>query len=873
MNKHPRGSEWRKWDLHFHTPSSYDYRDKSISNEKIINGLSQNNISVVAITDHHIIDVKRITELQILGKEKNITVLPGIEFRAELGGSESIHYIGIFSETLDEQALNDIWTKLQSTCNITKTDIEKIGGDPNIQCDFKETSNLIHKLGGIVTVHAGTKSNTFENITNSLPDKMAQKRDLVKDYIDIFELGKEGDQLTYNEIVFPNLGFKLPMIICSDNHNIADYIIKQNLWIKSDSTFDGLKQIIYEPSERVRIQKTDPALDFEKPFFSNIYFKTECDVFENERDLRFSVDNDSIPLNQNMVAIIGGRGEGKSMLTDYLSSSFVGKGVFRNQVFNKNGSIVVEYQKTNKSGEESVFFSLENEKHSVDFIYINQGQLKNIVDPKEKEQSLANSIRKLAKIKDVTFNTELNIGVLSVINEIHELNDYLNEKDNEGKLVNSIDFYKDEEKSIAAFIDNITTKENKERLSQYSLLLSNTNQLRVKIEQLQRIELEIENGTNRINELITKVNEESNIIPIIDIEVFQKQKSAIAKWLESINKSIDENTLSIQEIKNNFQEFKGDLTTLLGDVDKYQNSLDVTKRKIQEINEKSDRLEYLKSKFYNNDSNDICLIDQIKNDYLNQKEFIESEWSRFKSNEDLKSNPAQADIMNQLLDKLEIEVIVQFDKNAFYNLMSETINGTYWRAKNNYKAKLDYFEINDLDTFFNYIKDETKFLKDCYNESFYRKEFTDFFLNNEWRKEYIKVFPVLKDNGKDIDKLSVGQKGTVYLRMKLATEAFSKPIIFDQPEDDLDNKFIMDDLVDLFKSIKKYRQVIIITHNANLVVNADAEQVIVAKNNEGLLSYSSGSLEDRITNDSICHILEGGRIAFEKRRDKYKYLK
>ena len=75
-----RGSEWRKWDLHFHTPSSYDYKDKSVTNQKIIDILAENKISVVAITDHHTMDIDRIKNLQQLGKDKGITVLPGIEF-------------------------------------------------------------------------------------------------------------------------------------------------------------------------------------------------------------------------------------------------------------------------------------------------------------------------------------------------------------------------------------------------------------------------------------------------------------------------------------------------------------------------------------------------------------------------------------------------------------------------------------------------------------------------------------------------------------------------------------------------------------------------------------------------------------------------
>ena len=81
----------------------------------------------------------------------------------------------------------------------------------------------------------------------------------------------------------------------------------------------------------------------------------------------------------------------------------------------------------------------------------------------------------------------------------------------------------------------------------------------------------------------------------------------------------------------------------------------------------------------------------------------------------------------------------------------------------------------------------------------------------------------------------------------------------------------MSDLVSIFKKIKKYRQVIIVSHNANLVVNADSEQVIVAKNEDSTLSYIAGSLENPTINEQICKILEGGKEAFEKRERKYGF--
>ncbi|GET47004.1 hypothetical protein [Capnocytophaga felis] len=225
--------------------------------------------------------------------------------------------------------------------------------------------------------------------------------------------------------------------------------------------------------------------------------------------------------------------------------------------------------------------------------------------------------------------------------------------------------------------------------------------------------------------------------------------------------------------------------------------------------------------------------------------------------------------MQSLLQDLDIEVKIDFDKEAFYGEIYRCINGTEWRVKNNQKAQENYFGVNNLETFFKLIKE--KYIEAYYANGIYGDTLKEILFDEEIRGKYIKVYPILKYKGKDINKLSVGQKGTMYLKMKLATEAFSKPIIFDQPEDDLDNQFIIKELVDLFKDLKKYRQIIIITHNANLVVNADAEQIVVARNNNEKLSYLSGSLENPEVNKHICEILEGGVQAFKNREKKYGF--
>jgi exonuclease SbcC len=94
------GSKWRKLDWHFHTQSSYDYKDSTLTDQQLIYQLFAEKISVIAITDHRLIDVNRMKNLQNLGKGK-ITILPGIEFLSDARGDEHVHFIDVFSERAD----------------------------------------------------------------------------------------------------------------------------------------------------------------------------------------------------------------------------------------------------------------------------------------------------------------------------------------------------------------------------------------------------------------------------------------------------------------------------------------------------------------------------------------------------------------------------------------------------------------------------------------------------------------------------------------------------------------------------------------------------------------------------------------------------
>ncbi|GFP28553.1 AAA family ATPase, partial [Candidatus Hakubella thermalkaliphila] len=125
-------------------------------------------------------------------------------------------------------------------------------------------------------------------------------------------------------------------------------------------------------------------------------------------------------------------------------------------------------------------------------------------------------------------------------------------------------------------------------------------------------------------------------------------------------------------------------------------------------------------------------------------------------------------------------------------------------------------------------------------------------------------------NFKNIGDLSVGQKCTALLTLILLENPY--PLVVDQPEDDLDNTFIVNDIVNRLRREKEHRQFIITTHNANIPVLGDAELIIPleatadqANVEEGLC----GSIDDELVKEIVKKVLEGGREAFEIRKEKY----
>ena len=138
--------------------------------------------------------------------------------------------------------------------------------------------------------------------------------------------------------------------------------------------------------------------------------------------------------------------------------------------------------------------------------------------------------------------------------------------------------------------------------------------------------------------------------------------------------------------------------------------------------------------------------------------------------------------------------------------------------------------------------------------------------------DHIEIRYGIEYDGVDIRKLSPGTRGIVLLLLYLGLDdKDDRPLLIDQPEENLDPKSVFDELVQLFTEAKSHRQVIMVTHNANLVINTDADQIIIAEagphphNSLPPITYISGGLENAEIRKMVCDILEGGAGAFQER--------
>ncbi len=184
----------------------------------------------------------------------------------------------------------------------------------------------------------------------------------------------------------------------------------------------------------------------------------------------------------------------------------------------------------------------------------------------------------------------------------------------------------------------------------------------------------------------------------------------------------------------------------------------------------------------------------------------------------------------------------------------------------NMGKKFEKFEINELINIFIYkINDEiksTKTINDFINEL---KSLSDYHISYESNILYSPNATKFEN----IINMSPGTQTNILMEY-IVSKQTEIPLLIDQPEDNIDNETIYSKLTDWFEKLKMKRQVIVVTHDANIVINSDAENVIIAtKNENNSFSYSYGALEYKDILNRISIILDGGVEAVERRLKKY----
>jgi predicted nucleic acid-binding Zn-ribbon protein len=895
---YPRGSEWRKWNLHIHTPGTAlnDQFAGATENQKWENYLQKveavPDVAALGVTDYFsIAGYLKLKGYKDVGRIANIPLLlPNVELRIlpATGDARAINIHVIFSPDvvglLDSQFFQDLtFTFDNNSYRCTRPDLIRLGRDfshdpqkdekaayeagvnqfkvtfSSLRDVLRKNKNLRHKF--LVALPNGSQDGNSGLQEASL----AATRQEIYRLAHIIFSGRPadvsyflGEGVDTPDQVKEKCGSIKPCVTGCDAHALDRICTPDEdrfTWIKADPSFEGLRQIVFEPKDRVRIQATNPALEFTKPFFGELSFRHDITVFQPSAQYEGTLFTacDRLPLNPAMVCVIGGRGTGKSCLVDYIGRAF--GNVSRRPEITYSDDFIVRFNKDATSIDERGALT----PGELPFVYIAQNEVKE----KIASGTVGTEIRRMLGLEDLAFELAVETRISELLGNVSKLEAWFAQKNEKGELVYDKDETQRQLARYESLLASITTEQNREKLQRFTANVQRAANLREKEKSLKDLRKDLADTCERLNTLIQTVG---GGIPILD---FSPQVVVIDKQLEDVAGEVKRCEEENKQTREDFARiYTGDLSSLLANAESYRNAIEKLKQRLAEI-------ERQKAALANAVTALAEITTMIESELNRQKSEIEQTWVRIQAGR-ADWMPEQRAVMQKILAdrRITLETRIVFDPIKFYEKVKAVLNLRYFKASaetsTDQKVQAS-FNITDASTFLDFMRTR---LRTMLGEDYVAdaRGLNSLFYDLDQRSTYLYVEPQITYGGRPLDKLSVGQKGTVYLCLKLATQPFSQPLLFDQPEDDLDNEFIINELVTIFREIKRFRQVILVTHNANLVVNADSEQVIVATNAEGRLSYKAGGLENPETNLAIRRILEGGDEAFHMRERKYHFI-
>ena len=338
-----KGSIWRKWDLQVHAPESKhadQYRSEGNADvwDTFLNYLKDSNIEVFGITDYFSVESyeKIIEKTKNDSKFKDKVFFPNIELRLNISANragEEIHIHLIFDNRCPLRDIKTFLSKLKTTQTkekgsyfyCTPEDLDEAGYD-TVSVELSEIRSSLESVFGKDKPYliAGPYRGQGGSIYGQEKGESERKK-ILSDEVDKFcdfIFGKEKDKEWFlkpdryekKEI----RSSEKPVVSASDCHSFED--CRKRLgqesymtWIKADKTFEGLKQILFEPTDRVCLGYSDP--ENKKPY----YVIDKVRFIDNSKEMNFLPD--AIEINQNLTAIIGGKSTGKSLLLYYIAKT------------------------------------------------------------------------------------------------------------------------------------------------------------------------------------------------------------------------------------------------------------------------------------------------------------------------------------------------------------------------------------------------------------------------------------------------------------------------------------------------------------------------------------------------------------------------
>ncbi|OKA46249.1 ATPase [Helicobacter pylori] len=859
-----KGSSWHKWDLHVHTPHTHLNKAYKCSEEDFIQKLCTSEIDCIGLTNYFKFDEEEF-DLKEKIEKRGIKVFYNLEVRLDYKNNknEFLDFHIIFSDEILSDNIKRFLSDMKATIDGTEkrlADLEKddfnkavVNFDQLLECLEEESLNLMGKylLGFLSRGHGSIECEFLE--------KGGRNETIYKKVIDKshFLIHSSDNQKNLKDDRDSWLKYNKPLLQSSDAHK-EDSIGKKYTWIKAEKTFEGLKQIIYEPETRVSIDEEKSQDPLHKIDCVGLCFDGEVKITNEKGDVPFCYAgfNETLFFSPNFTCVIGGRGSGKSTLLQLIASKLYDKSLVKGLKH------------------ETIQKCIEIQPDTVDSVeYLAQNEVEEFATNVSKfTEAIFNRIdsKSSGNLK------ELENQIIENIKKFDEQITYWQEKT---KLEEQLKNREKERKKSQNIIDTFTDKDYLDKTEK----LQENRKVLIDLKQSKEGVLTFIKELKRVVNFESKENmEEKNSYD----KVYNQLKQNICKELEEIDKNIkngcfDSDDKNIEKLESEQQtlrqeivEFlkeKGVIDENIGDLERANYQLVGIEREITDLKREIEEITN-KIKGFSWESIDKD-IEEFKDQINKELSKINSAFEEISKNHKEEVKPIT---IKYRLDEYIFEgVFEDFDKwvDKGFNTQKHQSKIKEYLKKIELKnvTGMQHAEfIEELDGLIDNKKAafyET--MKDIFNREIHFQIYQILILKHLRNVEEYKIFEVRYDK-RALNETSFGQKCTAVLVVLLSLG--NNPIIIDEPEAHLDSALIANYLVTLIKKQKQKRQIIFATHNANFVLNADAELIIQLKNENNKIVVQSFMIESDEYKEDLLK-LEGGEKAFKDRERKYGITK